>query len=706
MEREKKEKEYSIFVYKLNKNNQFNFLNQFIINPIENETIEFLIDFISYFYYNNCICKFKIFEMIEGDGFFYSDLNETPKKKIKDCFKNNIIYILRNDQEECKCDLEYKKLLKYSKREIIIKLIEIKKELKNISSMNKQFESKINENTNIINNFKKLLTGKEKLINFLKNKLNEMKTKIINTEELNNDLILHSIRKEEEYKKLSNNINNKNLELKNSKIANSQRNTFNDLNFFIENDEKTCKYYSNKKSVDFYDIIVNIESVKDINKGWEIKMNKRGEENYKLYKNKKILKIGVIGNANKGKSYLLSKISKIDLPSGTSIRTEGLSIKYPELEHFKNRKIALLDSAGLETPVLKECEEDKEISKELFREKSREKLITELFLQRYIIYYSDILILVVGILTYSEQKLLNRIKTEIQTTKLNKPLFIIHNLNTYVNKEQVKDYINDYLLKSATFDLVKGHKISTKIIDEDFGEYYYEKNSELKIFHLIFANENSEAGIYYNNFTLNFLNNAFLNVTDLQTYDVIDTIKERFITLSKEIIDYSKNTSILSIDDILNNKEIIKEKRLRLKNNIKLQLKKCYIDEIGFSRIKNNGYDPPYSYYKLNNNIIIQIECPGDKNTINSDYNYLGEYLIITIKGIKKKDNEPEKLEDNIFNKREFGDFCIDIYLKSEDYRIKNKTPEIEFKYGIISVKYKLEDKINKIYTFVNDEEI
>ena len=41
--------------------------------------------------------------------------------------------------------------------------------------------------------------------------------------------------------------------------------------------------------------------------------------------------------------------------------------------------------------------------KELFQEKSREKLITELFLQNYIITNSDILILVVGILTYSEQ---------------------------------------------------------------------------------------------------------------------------------------------------------------------------------------------------------------------------------------------------------------------------------------------------------------
>ncbi len=49
----------------------------------------------------------------------------------------------------------------------------------------------------------------------------------------------------------------------------------------------------------------------------------------------------MIGNSNKGKSFLLSKISKISLPSG--IRTEGLSIKYPELKGFENRKLVLLN---------------------------------------------------------------------------------------------------------------------------------------------------------------------------------------------------------------------------------------------------------------------------------------------------------------------------------------------------------------------------
>ena len=178
----------------------------------------------------------------------------------------------------------------------------------------------------------------------------------------------------------------------------------------------------------FYDIIVDIKSIKDINKGWEIKMIKEGEENYNKYKNEETLKIGVIGNMNKGKSFLLSKLSKMNLPSGTSIRTEGLSVKYPEIENgFQNRRIALLDSAGLETPVLKDVDFEqtengkkengqsddvKKKEREYFREKSKEKIITELFLQRYIINNSDILIIVVGILSYSEQKLLNKIKNE------------------------------------------------------------------------------------------------------------------------------------------------------------------------------------------------------------------------------------------------------------------------------------------------------
>ena len=149
----------------------------------------------------------------------------------------------------------------------------------------------------------------------------------------------------------------------------------------------------------------------------------------KNYFDIKYTKIGVIGSENRGKSTILSDFSKIELLTEVSIKTEGLSIKYPKLDdQFKNRKIILLDSAGLETPILnignneedineeKTPEEKKENGNEelkvenkkeevndIFANKSRDIIQLELFLQNFIIKYSDILILILGKLTINEQ---------------------------------------------------------------------------------------------------------------------------------------------------------------------------------------------------------------------------------------------------------------------------------------------------------------
>ena len=213
----------------------------------------------------------------------------------------------------------------------------------------------------------------------------------------------------------------------------------------------------------FYDVIIPIQSIKDITKGWEIKVSDRYKNNYHNLITEKAVRIGIIGNSNKGKSFILSKLSKIKLPTGTSIKTEGLSIKYPDFRNYPDRRIVLLDSAGLETPVLISNDENRETlvqgnkqqnsnndekaGNDLFKEKSKEKIITELFLQDYIIYNSDILILVVGILTYSEQKILNKIKTKLKRekslTKSNNNLYIIHNLMTFTTIQQVESYIQE-----------------------------------------------------------------------------------------------------------------------------------------------------------------------------------------------------------------------------------------------------------------------
>ena len=320
----------------------------------------------------------------------------------------------------------------------------------------------------------------------------------------------------------------------------------NDVQVFIK--ERNAKI----DTTDFYDIIVPIQSIKDITKGWEIKLSDRFKNNYQKLINEEALRIGIIGNSNKGKSFFLSKLSKMDLPSGSSIKTEGLSIKYPDLKEYPNRRIVLLDSAGLETPVLinndfgkfsndisKQNMDEEKMLSDYFKNKSREKIVTELFLQDYIIYNSDVLIIVVGILTYSEQKTLNKIKTKIkkEKSKIKPSLFIIHNLMNFTSIKQVETYIKETLLRCSTFQLVEERQVDTQKVDQNVVSFY-EKNSEQKINHLIFANEYSEAGKYYNKNTLEYIEKLYKSNKNVTGFDVVKTIKERFIQESKDYFEF------------------------------------------------------------------------------------------------------------------------------------------------------------------------
>ena len=110
--------------------------------------------------------------------------------------------------------------------------------------------------------------------------------------------------------------------------------------------------YKQNPQEDFYDIIIDVNSILNLKKGWKIYMTESGLKKYIEYKDQQLIKIGILGNIDRGKTFILSQLSKILFPSGTSINTKGLSIKFPDLSKgFDNRKYILLDSAGLETPI-------------------------------------------------------------------------------------------------------------------------------------------------------------------------------------------------------------------------------------------------------------------------------------------------------------------------------------------------------------------
>ena len=83
--------------------------------------------------------------------------------------------------------------------------------------------------------------------------------------------------------------------------------------------------------------------------GWEEDYSDKGLERYKKKKDERSVVVSAVGNANKGKSFILGKIAGEEIPSGYSVTTEGLSIKYPTI---KRKNIILLDTAGFETPLI------------------------------------------------------------------------------------------------------------------------------------------------------------------------------------------------------------------------------------------------------------------------------------------------------------------------------------------------------------------
>ena len=652
----------------------------------QNTTFQDLLEYFAYNYPSLKICQCYDFEIMLNNYNYYCIEKKSKLVEYSNYLNNLQLY---NNKGKCEHDDNHNFLL-FSKKDIFDTLsqqILNNKKDKEINQLNEKIKL-LQETIKNNNGTNEILNNKNKEIFELKNKIeklikenNEMNNKVKDYKTLQNENMI-----------LTQTINgntgmimqlNKTGLINNKKFLPEQHIGINEKNGQVIIENSNIKQKPDEK---FYDIIVHIDSIKDINKGWRVEMSPNAEKNYKNFKTQQVLRIGVIGNANKGKSFILSKISKMKLPSGMSIKTEGLSIKYPDLTGgFNNRKIALLDSAGLETPVLVDDIKDNE-KNEIFKEKSREKLITELFLQNYIVNNSDILIVVVDSLSFSEQKLLLKVKKEMERAKRKIPLYIIHNLKTFITIKQVEDYIQNTLLKSATFKLEKSHNINTKYNHISDIHCYNEitQDKDQKIVHFIYANEGSPAGEKYNNFGLDYIEKAYQGIFGLQPFDVIESIKERYIKVSKDITEKTENEN-LSNDSFQSDDPYL----IKLKDEKEIILKKCLIDELGFSNFKANGFEPKYNIFCKDNKIIVRVEAPGNCD-LESKIEIQGEYNVIKLYGEKRKDKEPENLDKNIFTSREIGPFSLEIPLKFSEYHLKAQAPKMDCKKGVYMVEYEL----------------
>ena len=295
-------------------------------------------------------------------------------------------------------------------------------------------------------------------------------------------------------------------------------------------------------------------------------------------------------------------------------------------------------------------------------------------------------------MTFSEQKLINKIKKTYSNLKKQNDLVIIHNLQSYVTRKQVNDYINETLKKSDTFDLEEQFIINKEKEKEEW-MYFYEPKSFPKTIHLIFARDQTEAGNFYNQKTINYLYSMMNNIYEKEPLNLYENIKKFFVDLSSEILE----NPIEANNIILENNKI---KLTNLQNNYEIKLKKCLIDELGLNKFSFDRYDPNYSYYIDNNNLHIICEIPGtiDLQSFKCSANCENGKCIIKIFGNKINDlSRIRTISNKFFSNRDFGNFYLEIVIENTNIdidkgKISNKNN------GLIEIIYPTKEMSATLY--------
>ena len=441
--------------------------------------------------------------------------------------------------------------------------------------------------------------------------------------------------------------------------------------------EKTYNKDMNK----LYNMIIKVNSMDQLTKeGWKI-INNRSENSKCL--EKKVSIISVIGNKNSGKSFILHLLTGKNIPNGYTVTTEGLSFIIPEDEDNKEDNFILIDTAGTESPLL--IEGNNNLTLEIKDKMAKDRQITDYFLQKFILEKSDIFICVVGNLTLTDQKFINRIIKNYT----NKTIFIIHNLKTFIEKDQVEYYINNTLKESLTFHLQQDEYFeleSEEFLNENkiFFKQKLKENDRI-IIHLIIANQDSPAGKYYNNSTIKYLNKQLSQVKEKKPFNIIKNLKEFLISFSGEIFNKKLEQSSIKEDNDC----------IKVINNENLDLKDCLMDELGNNIIKDTKFKPKYRYGYFTDSsteekkFFLEIELFGIW-IISHNIEIKENFFIIKIEGEKKM-----KLNENVY---EFQNYIPNNYfileIKVENSKgIVNDEPKTEEENGLYILIFTLRKK-------------
>ena len=453
---------------------------------------------------------------------------------------------------------------------------------------------------------------------------------------------------------------------------------------YIFKEENIINSYSNKCNENYkqyydnnYDIIIDIDSIRDLNKkGWRIIYNTN--ENKELIQSLEKIIIAVLGNSNRGKTHILQKLSGTKLPAGYQIQTKGLSIKVYEKENL------LLDTAGTNAPLLIDdyYESVKRPSQQEIHKIYSCQIITNYILQTFVTKISNVIICIVGMLTASEELFINKIKN---ICKNKKKLIVIHNLIKCKTNEDIVNYVENTLFQSKTFELEEAGILCFDEDHKNFFQTYFKEKANNNVIHFIYGNdeENSEEMKYYNETTLNYIKKK-IRVEQKEEVNIINSLIEH----TKEISSFSLTEELKTISEKSDSNLIKCEEK-------NIEPKRIIADEFDNLIFIGKDFEPSHRCYIQDNQFVIEIDLCSEYENLKVEKCLKEDtkedvFIITGERKILNTEKENEILFDYVDKTETYKGFKLEVKIKKSDYGIsiiKNEWKE-EMKFGILIITF------------------
>lgn len=428
-----------------------------------------------------------------------------------------------------------------------------------------------------------------------------------------------------------------------------------------------------------YDWVVDVNLLSELaTKGWKVTFSKsfydhlEEQDRSALFLPKEHLwegaVIAVVGLYDKGKTFVLNKITQTKLPSGKKVSTKGLSFKH--VKDHSGTSFVLLDSAGSYSPV--------RVKGEL---SVAEKEATEWFLLDLIFELSDYFVCVVNDFTSLDQRYLDRLTRSLQnSSKSFREVIVVHNMKEVTSKKMFKHVWKNqvtgiYCGGQECTTSVAAPNARTGELEEKQVHWFKTKYTR----HVALGNEDSPLGRSMNPWTISLLR-YWLKSVFVPVNRKISVVRNVIDFSNKKLSAYFNEPLILGLHAA--EKEGPYAKYIRPVSCAgKFRLPQVSLDASGLMLTRPDSFLPEVDVIQ-DEEYIIYMDIPG---MTAKDISVSRQNVMTIIKGVRELPYLENKRSQMEKRERKNGEFTLTFTIP---HRYQRRWSSIEVENGVLCIRF------------------